>query len=84
MTNNYMTASISPNPYITKKLNNMDEAKEFKKEQDDWTRLYHKTMKRLETIIDVQEKIQDMNEDSWRNEYNDHRNEGDNSKDQHQ
>ena len=30
-----MTAPISPNPYITRKLNNMDEAKEFKKEQDD-------------------------------------------------
>jgi len=48
-----MTASISPNPYITRKLNNMDEAKAFKKEQDDWTRLYHKILKELETIIDV-------------------------------
>jgi len=30
-----MTAPTSPNPYITRKLNNMDEAKAFKKEQDD-------------------------------------------------
>jgi len=60
MTNNYITTPTSPNSYITRKLNNMDEAKEFKKERDDWTRLYHKTMKGLETIIDVQEKIQDI------------------------
>jgi len=35
MTNNYMTAPTSSNPYITRKLNNIDEAKKFKKEQDD-------------------------------------------------
>jgi len=45
--NNYMTTSTSPDPYITRKLNNMDEAKAFKEEQDDWTRLYHKTLKVL-------------------------------------
>jgi len=56
MTNNYMTAPTSPNPYITRKLNNMNEAKEFKKEHD-WTRLYHKTLKELEAIIDVQRQI---------------------------
>jgi len=33
--NNYMTAPTSPNPYITRKLNNMDEAKIFKKECKD-------------------------------------------------
>ena len=35
VTNNYITAPNSPNPYITKKLNNMDEAKIFKKEHED-------------------------------------------------
>jgi len=49
-----MTVPISPNPYVTRKLNNMDEAKLFKKEYDDWTKLYHKTLKELEAIIDVQ------------------------------
>ena len=49
-----MTASISPNPYITRKLNNMDEAKLFKKEHDNWTKLYHKILKGLEAMIDVQ------------------------------
>jgi len=60
MTNNYITAPTLPNPYITRKLNNMDKAKEFKKEQDDWTRLYHKMLKRLEAMIDVQRQIQDI------------------------
>ena len=49
-----MTTSISPNPYITRKLNNMDEAKLFKKEHDNWTKLYHKILKELEAMIDVQ------------------------------
>ena len=48
-----MTVPNSPNSYITKKLNNMDKAKTFKNKQDDWTRLYHKTLKGLEAIIDV-------------------------------
>jgi len=60
MTNNYMTVPTSPNPYITRKLNNMDEVKKFKKEQDDWTRLYHKTLKRLEAMISMQKQIRDM------------------------
>jgi len=52
--NNYMTTPTSPNSYITRKLNNIDEAKVFKEEQDDWTRLYHKMLKRIEVMIDVQ------------------------------
>ena len=35
VTNNYMTVPNSPNPYITKKLNNIDETKIFKKERED-------------------------------------------------
>jgi len=57
ITNNYITALTSPNPYITRKLNNMDKAKKFKKERDDWTRLYHKMLKRLEAMIDIQKQI---------------------------
>jgi len=75
MTNNYMTTPTSPNSYITRKLNNMDEAKKFKKEQD---------VERTEsnnrcTKTDIRD-----NEDSWRDEYNNHRNEGNNSEGQHQ
>ena len=32
--NNYMTTFTSLNPYITRKLNNIDEAKVFKNKQD--------------------------------------------------
>ena len=38
----------------------MDEAKAFKDERDNWTRLYHKTLKELEAMIDVQKQVQDM------------------------
>jgi len=55
-----MTVPTSPNPYITRKLNNMDKAKIFKKKRDDWTRLYYKTLKGLEVMIDVQKQVQDM------------------------
>jgi len=54
VTNNYITVSTSPNPYMTRKHNNMDEARIFKKEHDNWTKLYHKILKGLEAIIDVQ------------------------------
>jgi len=32
----------------------MNEAKTLKEERKDWTRIYHKMLKRIETIIDVQ------------------------------
>ena len=51
--NNNVTAPTSPNPYITKKLNNMDEARMMKAERDDWTRTYHKILKGLEVMIDM-------------------------------
>jgi len=55
-----MTTPTSPNPYVTRKLNNINEAKLFKKECKDWTKLYHKTLKRLEAMIDVQRQVHDM------------------------
>jgi len=33
--NNYITAPTSSNPYITRKLNNIDKAKMMKAERDD-------------------------------------------------
>jgi len=51
--NNYMISPTSPNPYITRKLNNIDKAKVFKEEQDNWTKLYYKTLKEIKVIIDV-------------------------------
>ena len=58
--NNYATALTSPIPYISQKLNNMDQAQVMKKEQEDWMRLYHKTLKGLETMIDVQRMAKDI------------------------
>jgi len=55
--NNYMTAPTFPNPYIIRKLNNMDKAQVLKKEQDDWTRMYYKMLKGLETMINVQRQV---------------------------
>ena len=32
----------------------------MKREREYWTRLYHKTLKRLETMIDVQRMVKDI------------------------
>jgi len=58
--NNYTTAPASPNPYISRKLNNMDQAQVMKREREDWERTYHKTLKELEVMIDVQRIMKDM------------------------
>ena len=58
--NNYTTASTFPNPYISRKLNNMDQAQIMKKEREDWIRLYYKILKRIEIIIDVQRMVKDI------------------------
>ena len=58
--NNYATAPTSPNPYISRKINNMDQALVMKREREDWTRLYHKTLKGLEMMIDVQRMAKDI------------------------
>jgi len=55
-----MTAPTFPNLYITRKLNNMDKAKLFKKEHDNWTQLYHKTLEGLEVMIDVQKQAKNI------------------------
>ena len=55
-----MTAPTSPNPYITQKLNNMDEAKVLKEERKDWTRMYHKMLKGIEAMIDMQRRVKDI------------------------
>jgi len=58
--NNNVTASISLNPYITRKLNNMDETRMMKDERKDWIKTYHKILKGLEAMIDVQKQIKDI------------------------
>ncbi len=38
----------------------MDQAQVMKREQENWTRLYHKTLKGLETMIDIQRMMKDI------------------------
>jgi len=38
----------------------MEEAQAMKKEQNNWTKLYHKTLKGIEIVIDVQKIVKDM------------------------
>jgi len=59
-TTNYLTTPTFPNPYITRKLNNIDEARMIKDERNNWTKTYHKILKGLEAIIDVQRQIENM------------------------
>ena len=58
--NTFVTAPTSPNPYISRRLSNMDQAQVMKKEREDWSRLYHKTLKGIEAMIDVQRMLKDM------------------------
>ena len=58
--NTFVTAPTSPNPYISRKLNNMDQAQVMKREREDWTRGYHKTLRGIEAMIDVQRMLKDM------------------------
>jgi len=38
----------------------MDQAQVMKREREDWTRLYHKTLKGIKAMIDMQRMIKDM------------------------
>jgi len=58
--NNYAMAPTFPNLYISRKLNNMDQVQVMKREREDWLKLYHKTLKGIETIIDVQRIVKDI------------------------
>jgi len=58
--NYYTTAPTFPNPYIMRKLNNMDEARMMKVERNNWTKIYYKTLKELEITIDMQRQVKNM------------------------
>ena len=38
----------------------MDQAQVMKRKREDWERLYHKTLKGIEAMIDVQRAVKDM------------------------
>ena len=58
--NTFVMVPTFPNPYISRKLNNMDQAQVMKREREDWMRVYHKTLKGIEVMIDVQRMLKDM------------------------
>jgi len=58
--NTFIITLTSPNPYITRKLNNMKEARMMKEERNDWMKVYYKMLKGLEMMIDVQKQVKDM------------------------
>jgi len=58
--NTFATAPTSSNPYISRRINNMDQAQVMKKEREDWERLYHKTLKGIEMMIDIQRMTKDI------------------------
>jgi len=58
--NTFTMAPTSPNPYVSRKLNNMNQAQVMKREREDWERMYYKTLKGLEAMIDVQKVMKNM------------------------
>jgi len=59
-TTNYLTVPTSPNSYISRKLNNIEEARMMKEERNNWMKIYYKMLKGLEAMIDVQKQVRDM------------------------
>jgi len=58
--NTFTIAPTFPNPYMFRKLNNIDQAQIMKRERKDWSRTYHKTLKGIEAMINVQRMMKDM------------------------
>ena len=57
-----MSSQLTNNNYtmVPESLNNINLVQEMKKEREDWTRLYYKMLKGLETMIDVQKMVKDI------------------------
>jgi len=49
-----------PKPICFQEINNMDQAQVMKREREDWERTYHKMLKGLEVMIDMQKMIKDI------------------------
>ena len=60
MAQQFSTAPTSPNPYTTWTLNNTDLVKTMNKEQKDWTRKYHKIIRGIERMVDIQMQLQNI------------------------
>ena len=58
--NTFATAPTFPNLYVSRRLNNIDQAQIIKREREDWERMYHKTLRGIEVMIDMQRMLKDM------------------------
>ena len=58
--NTFAMAPTFSNSYISRRLNNIDQAQIMKREREDWERGYHKMLKGIEVMIDVQRMLKDM------------------------
>ena len=60
MAQQFTTAPISPNSYVTHILNNMDLVNTLTNKRKDWTKKYHKIIQGIETMADVQLQLQNI------------------------
>jgi len=60
MAQQFITALISPNLYITCTLNNINLVKTINNEKKDWMKKYHKIIQRIKRIIDMQMQLQNI------------------------
>ena len=60
MAQQFITALIFPNLYITSTLNNINLVKTINNEKEDWMKKYHKIIQRIKRIIDVQMQLQNI------------------------
>ena len=58
--NTFTTALTSLNPYVFRKLNNIDQSQTMKRKREDWSRLYHKTLKGVERMIYMQGLVKNI------------------------
>jgi len=56
----FTTTPISPNPYITHTVNNIDLIITLNKKKKNWTKKYHKIIQGLETMANIQLQIQNL------------------------
>ena len=60
MAQQFITALIFPNLYITSTLDNINLVKTINNEKEDWMKKYHKIIQRIKRIIDVQMQLQNI------------------------
>jgi len=60
MAQQFFTASTSSNPYISYTVNNMDFIITLSNERKDWMKKYHRIIRELETIANIQHQLQNI------------------------